>query len=362
VRAFSACILSVIFAGAALGAEYGKVTTHKIAEGVYLFTTTPYADVGFCGNSVAVVTEDGVLVFDSGATPETARIILGEIRKQTPQPVRYLVISHWHWDHWGGNQVFLEAFPGLEIITHEKNRKMIMEVEPRWNEKGLSQDLPEFLENFAKRIDTEKANHLPGDRTRAAEERLAVDRNFLEQKRSLRKTYPNATFSDSLTLFMGQREIAIMHAQAITPGDTFIYLPKEKILITGDILLNPYPYSIGGSYPAEWLATLQRLADLGATIVIPGHGEAAASGDLLSGNTALFREVIFRVQESKRKGMSLEQTMEALNRQVAELAAKVGLRDADTVTAFKVYFLDAFAKRAYREIDGPLGDMPDGLR
>jgi hypothetical protein len=59
-----------------LAADYGKVTTHKVADGVYLFTTTPYADVGFCGNSVAIIGSDGVLVFDSAATPETAQTIL----------------------------------------------------------------------------------------------------------------------------------------------------------------------------------------------------------------------------------------------------------------------------------------------
>jgi len=84
------------FSGAA---DYGKVTSQKVAEGIYLFTTTPYADVSLSGNSVAILSDDGVLVFDSSATPETAATVLAEIRKLTDKPVRYLVNSHWHWDH-----------------------------------------------------------------------------------------------------------------------------------------------------------------------------------------------------------------------------------------------------------------------
>jgi len=68
------------------------------------------------------------------------------------------------------------------------------------------------------------------------------------------------------------------------------------------------------------------------------------------------------VKDSKTKGLALEQTSEALTTQSSELAAKLGIKDAETVDGFKAYFLDVFVKRAYRELDGPLGDLPDGLK
>ena len=362
MRSLAACALSILLCLPALAADYGRVATHKVADGVYLFTTSPYADVGFCGNSAAIIAEDGVLVFDSSATPETAQTILSEIRRLTDKPVRYLVNSHWHWDHWGGNQVFLAAFPGLQIVTHDKNREMMVNIEPRWNEKGLKQDLPNFIAGFEKQVTAAKANHVPEERIQRAEERLAVDRNFLRQKQSLSKTYPNVTFSDTLTVQMGSREIQVMHARAITPGDTYVYLPKEKILITGDILLNPYPYAIGGSYPAEWLAALNRLAGLQPAVIIPGHGDAVNSSGLLDNNIALFQEVLRQVKDGKARGMTLEQVAEALGKQKVELAAKVGISSGDGADAFKAYFLDVFVKRAYRELERPLGDLPDGLQ
>ena len=342
-------------------ADYGKVTGQKVAEGVYLFTTTPYADVGLSGNSVAILSDEGVLVFDSNATPETAATVLAEIRKLTDKPVRYLVNSHWHWDHWGGNQTYQAAFPGLQIITHEKTRELMLTVEPRWNEKGLKEDLPQFLDGFEKQIAAAKAKNAPPERIKAAEERLAVDRNFLAQKLALHKTYPNVTFSGSMAILLGGREIQVLHAQAITAGDTYLYLPKEKVLITGDILLSPYPFAIGGTYPAEWLGTLEKFAALAPNVIIPGHGDAETNTDFLRGNIALFREVIEQVKANKAKGMTSEQTVEALDKQNVELAAKIGIKDAETAAAFKDYFLDVFVKRAYRELDGPLGDLPDGL-
>jgi cyclase len=347
--------------GITFAKDYGKVTGQKVAEGVYLFTTTPYADVGLSGNSVAILSDDGVLVFDSSATPETAATVLAEIRKLTDKPLRYLVNSHWHWDHWGGNETYLAAFPGLQIITHVKTLQLMLTVEPRWNEKGLKQDLPQFLDGFEKQIAAAKAKNASPKRIEAAEERLAAGRHFLAQKLALHKTYPNVTFSDSTTIFMGGREIQLLHAQAITTGDTYLYLPKEKILVTGDILLSPYPFAIGGTYPAEWVRTLEKLVALAPNLIIPGHGDAETNTDFLRGNIALFQEVMQQVKADKAKGMTVEQTMEALDKQNAELAAKIGIKDAETAAAFKDYFLDVFVKRAYRELAGPLGDLPDGL-
>jgi cyclase len=350
-----------VLSSIAFAEDYGKVTSRKVAEGIYLFTTTPYADVGLSGNSVAIIFEDGVLVFDSSATPETAATTLAEIRKLTDKPVRYLVNSHWHWDHWGGNQTYLAAFPGLQIITHEKTRELMLTVEFRWNEKGLKQDLPQFLDGFEKQIAAAKAKNAPPERIKLAEERLAVDRNFLAQKLALHKTYPNVTFSDSMTILMDGREIQVLHAQAITTGDTYLYLPKEKVLVTGDILLSPYPFAIGGTYPAEWLRTLEKFVALAPSVIIPGHGEAETNTDFLRGNITLFQQMIDEVKADKAKGMTVEQTTEALDKQNGELAAKIGIKDAETAAAFKDYFLDVFVKRAYRELDGPLGDLPDGL-
>ena len=98
---------------------------------MYQFTTIRDSYVRYL-NSVVVVNADDVLVFDTNTRPSSARIILAEIRKITNKPVRYVVNSHWHPDHWSGNQVYAEAFPGVEIIATEQARQFMQNVSPGW--------------------------------------------------------------------------------------------------------------------------------------------------------------------------------------------------------------------------------------
>src|SRR5947207_15468454 len=114
VRATMALVLTL-----ALACSRMQVTTYHhppplrvdLAPGVHLFQTQRYGDAGLDGNPVAIVGNDAVLVFDANGTPEAAAAVLAEIRKITPKPVKYLVLSHWHWDHWYGAETYRKAFP-----------------------------------------------------------------------------------------------------------------------------------------------------------------------------------------------------------------------------------------------------------
>jgi glyoxylase-like metal-dependent hydrolase (beta-lactamase superfamily II) len=97
----------------------------KVTDGVYAFISSdPTKDI-VNGNSVAILCERGVVVFDANSMPGEARAVLAEIRKLTDKPVRYVINSHWHWDHWLGNQVYKEAFPDCEIISTSETRRII---------------------------------------------------------------------------------------------------------------------------------------------------------------------------------------------------------------------------------------------
>lgn len=352
-----ALLMVLCLAAFCTAADYGKVTKTTVTDGVYLFTVAPYGDVGMSGNSIAIVNDDSVLVFDSTGTPETAATILSEIRKLTSNPVRYLVNSHWHWDHWGGNQVYLAAFPDLQIITHEKNLQMMREVEPDWNEEGLKVQLPAYLGSLEKSLAEAKTKKTATSEIAEMETLLKTDHNFLMQKLNLKKTYPNVTFSDSMTLQPAGREIQILHARAITPGDTFLFLPKEKILITGDVVLQPFPFAIGGTYPSEWLQTLQKMESLAPEIIVPGHGQLLHT-DFLRNQMDLFQNIMNQTRECKSKGMTLEQTVDVIGAQSSKLAGILGITDEQILKEFRAYFLNIFITRAYKELDHPLGDSP----
>lgn len=356
MKYFSALIL--LLTVPLFAADYGKVSMKQVADGVYLFNVTPYGDVGMSGNCVAIVSDDSVVVFDSTATPQTATTVLNEIRKLTDKPVKYLINSHWHWDHWGGNEVFLAAFPELKIITHQKTLEQLKTVEPKWNDQGLREGLPAYLKDFEQRIADAKSKNTAESEIKNMEELLAADQNFLAQKTSLKKTYPNVTFSDSMDIHPSGREIQILHARAITVGDTYLYLPKEKILVTGDILLSPFPFAIGGTYPADWIKTLQHFVELQPNLVIPGHGDVQ-NAEFIRNNLAMFQSALEYVKEAKSKGLSLEQAQKSVALKNEALGRKLGITDPGVLQDFKSYFLNVFVARTYRELDSPLGETPD---
>ena len=334
-----------------------KLTVQRVADGVFLFTSSRHGDVGFVGNSVAILSDEGVLVFDAGCVPSDSAAALAEIRKLTDKPVRYLVNSHWHWDHWQGNQTYKEAFPALQIISQENTRILMHDVSVPRTANDLKA-LPDYIASLEKDLSAKKSAHAPDGELRDLEQLLQADKYFLAQKQSVQFTYPNFTYTESATIWLGTREIRLSHAQAITSGDTYAYLPKEKVLITGDILVLPIPFAVGGTFPADWIATLQKLIALDPEVVIPGHGTTEGAKQALEQNLQLFQRIVQLVRDAKAKGLSEEQSVEAIGKNERELAAMIGVTDAGLLPSFKPFFLEVFVRRAYQELDHPLTDFP----
>src|SRR4051794_13753123 len=126
-------------------------TRTELAPGIYLFSRPGYGDVGLDGNSIVVTSRDGVLVFDTNGTPSASATVLAQIRTLTNQPVRWIVNSHWHWDHWYGTETYQRAFPEVRIVSHEKNRQLMAGPALEFNKPFLEQQLPGYLESMEKR-------------------------------------------------------------------------------------------------------------------------------------------------------------------------------------------------------------------
>src|SRR5215470_2309837 len=158
----------------------------EIAPGIYLFQTERYGDVGLDGNSIAITSSDGTLVFDANGTPAAARAVIAEIRKITEKPVKYLVISHWHWDHWYGAEAYKEAFPGVKIISQERERRIMLGPVQEFNKSFLERDLPGYVEALKKKIAEEQVKTPAPEELGKLKARYEVDRFFLEQKKNVR--------------------------------------------------------------------------------------------------------------------------------------------------------------------------------
>ena len=160
-----------------------------------------------------------------------------------------------------------------------------------------------------------------------------------------------------MRIYLGDREVQVFHARAITPGDAFVFLPVEKVLLTGDILVSPIPFAIGGVYPATWTEALEKLKRLDPKVIIPGHGPAERDQRFLDENVKLFKRVRQDVAHAKASGLSLQQTQKSLENNVAQYAALLTL-DEKSLDSFRALFLNGFVKNSYLELEHSLSDTP----
>lgn len=328
----------------------------QIADGIYLYRTAPYGEVGLDGNSIVIVSNDGVLVFDTNGTPSAAAAVLADIKSLTSQPIRYIVNSHWHWDHWYGTQVYTAAFPKAEVIAHEKTKTMMAGPAIEFNKPGLESQLPGYIAQLEQRVAKAEAATPPPANLPQLRDAVANAKFFLEQKNSVTHTLPTRTYTGTLTLKLGDREVQLRNVdRAVTPGDTFLYLPKEKIVIAGDLLVNPVSFALS-SYPSGWIKTLEHIDALDASLIVPGHGEPLRDEKLLKATLAVTRELVTRGAEARKAGLDPDAARAEIMPQIKELMVQI-TGDAPNVNrAFEMQLVDWFLHRVYDELNGPLTD------
>jgi glyoxylase-like metal-dependent hydrolase (beta-lactamase superfamily II) len=252
-------------------------------------------------NTAVIDTGDGLMVVDSHSKPSAARALLGQLRDVTRQPVRYLVNTHFHWDHWQGNEAYQAAFPGVEVVTNDVTREAMLR-------RGLKR-IQDHVRAGPGEVEALRAQLAAA---RGPEERaqlrssLAQAEAYLAEVRALRPTLPTLTFERTMRLFRRDREVHLLHlGRAHTDGDVFVHLPREAVVVTGDAVNGWTPY-MGDGYPEEWPATLDRLAALGFDRMILGHGDVVGREWL-----AFFRGYVHDLVETVRReaatGASLDE-------------------------------------------------------
>ena len=244
------------------GAAYKFI---QIVPGVYSAIGTGTMNVG--SNSAVIVNTDEVMIVDSHISPESGRAMLQELKTITDKPVRVLINTHFHYDHTNGNQAFP---PGVDIIGHEfTRRKLTGDVLERGMFADLLKGLPKQLDDLQSRAASETD---PAAKARLAQQ-LPVQTAFANSLKDLKVTPPTVTMTDHMTLFRGDREIRLLYlGHGHTGGDIVVYLPKEKVLCSGDLLVHDVANLIDG-YVNEWPDALERLKPIDFVDVIPGHGD-----------------------------------------------------------------------------------------
>ena len=225
-----------------------------------------------------------------------------------------------------------------------------------FNKSFLERDLPGYVEALKKKIAEEQVKTPAPEELGKLKARYEVDRFFLEQKKNVRLAVPNETYSEQITIYLGEREIRVMNfGRAVTPGDTVAYLPQEKLALIGDLVVNPVTFALGG-YPSEWLKALEKVDGLEATTWVTGHGDALEDKELLHTTMAVMRILLERGKELKAKGMDPDAAKAEILPELKELRRKITKDDARLNQQFELYLVDWYLHRVYDELNGTLTD------
>lgn len=312
-------------------------TFNKIADGIYHAVGT--GSLVVMSNAAIIETDRDVLVVDSHVSPGGAWALREELKTITSKPIRFVVNSHYHFDHSHGNQIY---GPDVQIIGTEFAREMILA--------GKSQDsrarefyvggVPAQIESVKKRLASATD---PAEKARL-EAQLAVQQNHLEGTNAVKPTPPNVTLNERLTLHHGGREIRIMFmGRGHTAGDVIVYLPKERLIATGDLLVEGTSYS-GDAYIPEWIETLEKVKALDFDTILPGHGNALKGKTKIDHFQAYLRALWSEAKRMHDAGVPVEEAAKTIDLR-SQAVNYPAIRSVGLVPPHGVY-------RVYELLDG----------
>jgi cyclase len=269
----------------------------KVADGVY------YATGGFGSNNVVIVNDQDVLLVDDGTTPAAARAFLDDIKAITNKPVRTVVNTHFHYDHTDGNSVF---GPEVQIIAHDYVRMAITTFDVLNREPFITSQktaVPARIDVLTKQIATEKDTQ----KKAALQRDLAAAQTSLNQLKEINPTPPNVTYSSKMVLYKGPREIQLLFlGRGHTGGDTVVFLPRERIVCTGDLMESRLAY-MGDAFFDEWVTTLGALKNLDFALVLPGHGAPFGDKGLITAFQGYLSDITKKVADLRAQGLTADQ-------------------------------------------------------
>lgn len=285
------------------------VAAEEIAEGVYVLARRPGWRFPVQPNTLVLVNDSDVVVVDGGYGSYSENVVR-EIRRITDKPVGVVINTHWHQDHNLGHYVFKREWPQARVIVHHETRARMMGDDDFLGRKNPA-DLDEIVERQRERLAEARREGQPPAV-------LAYLADLIEGLPEARAEFERATlvpadetFSERLVLHRGDRRIELLHfGPANTEGDIVVWLPEERIVAAGDLVVRPTPYGFGSS-PGSWGEVLRSIHALDYRILVPGHGE---------------------LQRDSGYVLRLAETMESILTQACTAAAK-GIRDESALGA-----------------------------
>ena len=276
-------------------------TITKVADGVYGAIAKPGGLAS--GNAGFVVGDDGVIVVDTFYTPVAIEELIETIGKETKQPIKYAINTHYHLDHTGGNQVF--AARSIPIIGHDN---LIT-----WQTTKNLRFLPTTEELQKRKADVAKLlSETPQDQT---DKRAGFERQLrrLDVQLTIKLTNPTVTFSTgTVHLHLGTREVILFTLPGHTGGDVLAYVPDANVVFTGDMGWRKTLPNLVDATVNDWIPSLEFLLKQYPTAkFVPGHGEVATAEDIKEFHDYL-EDLRTRVKKAIADGLTLDQAKQQL--------------------------------------------------
>ncbi len=252
--------------------EDKPITFEELADGLYAYTAEGDPNTG------VIVGDDSVMVVDTQATPKMAEDVIARIRSVTDKPIDYVCLTHYH----AVRVLGASAYGARHTIASQGTYELIVE-------RG-QQDYESEVGRFPRLF--RDVSSIPG------------------------LTWPTLVFDRKLTLFMGEREVQIMHlGRGHTRGDTVVWLPKERVLFAGDLVeFGATPYT-GDAYLRDWPQTLAALRALGPEKLVPGRGAALKTAEEceagIAGTQAFLTALYGSVERGVQAGKPLKEIYDA---------------------------------------------------
>ncbi|HTT46732.1 MAG TPA: MBL fold metallo-hydrolase, partial [Pseudolabrys sp.] len=204
-----------------------KISLDQIGAGLYALTAEGDP------NSGIIVGDDAVMVIDAQPTPAVAEELIARVAKITDKPIKYVLLTHYH----AVRTLGASAFKGAEIIASDVTRGLI-------GERG-QQDMETEIGRMPRLF--RAAESIPG------------------------LTWPTVTFPDQVSVWLGRREVRIMHiGRGHTAGDVIAVVPDAGVVFAGDLVEYKSACYCGDAHIAEWLEVLDRLTEMQPAALVPG--------------------------------------------------------------------------------------------
>jgi len=311
------CLLALVCgAPVCVFAQAESVDVVKVAEGVYAAVRREPPGLMFNSNTVFIVNEEDVFVIDTNISPASAREVIAALRRLTTKPVRYVINTHWHDDHIAGNEVYREAFPGVEFIGHASTLEDLPTVGAS-NRKQTLAGGPQFVVQIRALLGKNKSL-TGGDLTEEERASYASDirmaERYFAEAPGFQIVMPTVTVEERLTLHRGRRTVDIRHfGRGHSGADLVVHLPQENVVVSGDLVVWPVPLVGSTSFPSEYRASLERMLALRPAVIIPGHGQVLRDDSYARTLVRLLASLSEQTRAAVLRGETLEQARRSVN-------------------------------------------------